>query len=263
MTRLFLHFGNVSATFRIWRKEHVSQICVVPVCNFDNWITFGPLRIRCLFYIWTTLLITVHTSTVVIISLNLRKYTILLCLVWLNSKKLSFTLFLLCYHKGWTTTLVCCLLSTAPIYSTANYTSATYNYDATTTFFWTAQQWTTSDATTINISSSAICTQPPVQLTGLLGVWMSMWHGDLKITYWRIKIVKQEFIYPNKQGTLTEPHYMFCGNPVEEHRAKWWSKYWFTYSSSSKFFICSIKKCACTNETAACNLCNERLGVRC
>jgi len=29
----------------------------------------------------------------------------------------------------------------------------------------------------ILLSCSAICTQPPVQLTGLLGVWMR--HGDL------------------------------------------------------------------------------------
>ena len=175
-----MHFWNVSATFRIWRKEHVSQISVVPFSTIDNWITFGLLRIRCLFYIWTTLLITVHTFAVVIISLHLRKYAILLHLSWLHSKKLEFTLFLLSYHKGWTTALVCCLLSTIPIYSTANCTSATsYNYDATITFFWIAQQWT-SDTTTINISSSAICTQTPVQRTGLLGVWTQ--HGDLKIT---------------------------------------------------------------------------------
>ena len=30
-----------------------------------------------------------------------------------------------------------------------------------------------------------------------------------------------------------------------------------------KFILNSIKKCACTNETAARNLCNERLGVFC
>jgi len=30
MTRLFLHFRKISATFRIWQKEPVSQICVVP-----------------------------------------------------------------------------------------------------------------------------------------------------------------------------------------------------------------------------------------
>jgi len=29
-----------------------------------------------------------------------------------------------------------------------------------------------SDATTIDISCSTICTQPPVQLTGLLGVYI-------------------------------------------------------------------------------------------
>jgi len=56
------------------------------------------------------------------------------------------------------------------MYSTVNCTSATlYNYDAKITFL-IAQQQTTSSATTLNISCSAICTQPPAQLTGLLGV---------------------------------------------------------------------------------------------
>ena len=64
-------------------------------------------------------------------------------------------------------------------FSTVNSTSATpYNCDATITFFLTAQQWT-SDATTINISFSAInCAQPPIQLTSLDEIWMQ--HGDLK-----------------------------------------------------------------------------------
>ena len=71
------------------------------------------------------------------------------------------------------------LTSLTPMYSTVNCTSATsYNYDATITFFVVAQHWTTSDAPTIDISCSTICIQPPVQLTGLLGVWMQ--HGDLK-----------------------------------------------------------------------------------
>jgi len=62
-----------------------------------------------------------------------------------------------------------------------NCTSATtYNCDATVTFFFIAQQWITSDATTINISFSTVnYTQPPVQATGLLGVWIR--HGDQKI----------------------------------------------------------------------------------
>jgi len=76
---LFLHFWNVSAAFRILQKGHVSQICVVPFSNLGNWITVGPLRLRCLFYIWTTLLITVHTFAVVIISLHIREYAI-----WFN-----------------------------------------------------------------------------------------------------------------------------------------------------------------------------------
>ena len=36
MTRLFLYFGNVSATFRIWQKEQGSQICVVPGAGFTQ-----------------------------------------------------------------------------------------------------------------------------------------------------------------------------------------------------------------------------------
>jgi len=83
----------------------VSNMCP-PFSNFGNWITFGPLRIRCLFYIWTTLLSTVH-SFAVIISLHIRKCAILLHLTWLNSKKLDITLFLLYSHEGWTATLVC------------------------------------------------------------------------------------------------------------------------------------------------------------
>jgi len=60
------------------------------------------------------------------------------------------------------------LATLTPMYSTVNCTSATsYNYDATITFFVIAQQWT-SDLSTINISWSAIWTQSPVQLTGLL-----------------------------------------------------------------------------------------------
>jgi len=60
------------------------------------------------------------------------------------------------------------------MYSVANCTAAaSYNYDATITYFLIAQKWT-SDATTINISFSAICTQPHVWI---LGVWMQ--HSDL------------------------------------------------------------------------------------
>jgi len=74
MTRLFLHFWNVSATFQISQKEPVSQMYAVPFSNFGNWITFRPLWIRRTFYIWTTLLITVHTFVVVVISIHMRKY---------------------------------------------------------------------------------------------------------------------------------------------------------------------------------------------
>jgi len=99
---LFLHFWNVSATLIISPKGPVSQICVVSFSNLGNWITFGPLRLRCLLYIWTTFLITVHTFAVVILSLHIRKYAMLLQPAWLQTKKLGFTLFSLCSHKGWT-----------------------------------------------------------------------------------------------------------------------------------------------------------------
>ena len=91
MTRLFLHFWNVSATIKISQKEPVSQMCVIPFSNFDSWSTFGPLWIRRLFYAWTTLLITIHTFAVVIL-LHIRKYAILFHLAWLTSKKLGFSL---------------------------------------------------------------------------------------------------------------------------------------------------------------------------
>ena len=103
----FLEFSCYIQNLVIRKKEPVSEICVVPFSNFGNWITFGPFRIRCLFYIWTTLLITVHNFAVVIISLHIWKYAILLHLAWLNSKKSGFTLYLLYSHKGWTAALVC------------------------------------------------------------------------------------------------------------------------------------------------------------
>ena len=82
MTPLFLHFWNVSATLKISQKEPVSQMCVVPFSNFDSWSTFGPLCTIRLFYIWTTVLITVHTFAVVIISLHIRQYAIFF--IWLD-----------------------------------------------------------------------------------------------------------------------------------------------------------------------------------
>ena len=103
----FLEFRCYIQNLVLRKKEPVSEICVVPFSNFGNWITFGPLRIWCLFYIWTTLLITVHTFAVVIISLHTWKYAILLHLPWLNSKRLGFTLFLRYSYKGWTAALVC------------------------------------------------------------------------------------------------------------------------------------------------------------
>ena len=40
-----------SARFRILHKGPVSQICVVPFSKLGNLITFGLLRLRCLYYI--------------------------------------------------------------------------------------------------------------------------------------------------------------------------------------------------------------------
>ena len=115
------------------------------------------------------------------------KHAILLHLAWLNIKKLGFTLFLRYSHKGWTAALVCCLLSTTLIHSTVNCTSATsYNYDATLTFFLTTEQCTTNDITTFNISCSTICTQTPVQLTGLLWVW-ARWSKNYIMTHQHTK----------------------------------------------------------------------------
>ena len=92
------------------------------------------------------------------------------------------------------------------VYFIVNCTSATsYNCDATITFL-IAQQWTTSDAETI-------CTQPPVQVTGLL------WHGDLKKFIMTPQHTEAKIISPEKRETLTESHYMFCGTHVEEHWA--------------------------------------------
>jgi len=50
----FMEFISYIQNLAIRQKEPLSQICVVSFSNFGNWITFGPLRIRCLFYIWTT-----------------------------------------------------------------------------------------------------------------------------------------------------------------------------------------------------------------
>jgi len=77
----FMEFICYIQNFAIRRKEPVSKICTAPLSNFINCITFGSLRIRCLFYIGTTLLITVDTFAV-IISLRIRK--MLSCFVWLD-----------------------------------------------------------------------------------------------------------------------------------------------------------------------------------
>jgi len=40
LTTRLLHFLNVAATFRIWHKQPVSQICVVSFSIFGSWIRF-------------------------------------------------------------------------------------------------------------------------------------------------------------------------------------------------------------------------------
>jgi len=46
-----------------------------------------------------------------------------------------------------------------------------------------------------------------------------MRHGDLKFSYWRINILKQEIISAKNEepSKLTETHYMFCGTSIEKH----------------------------------------------
>ena len=160
---------------------------------------------------------TVHNVAVVIISLHTRKYAILLHLAWLKSKKLDLTLFLLYFYESWAAAVVCdsvnslldsgwvyFLVSSYAVYSTVNCASATsYNCDATITFFLNAPQWTTNEATTINISCSAICAQLPIQLTGLLGV--RMWHGDLTNFLMMHQHTEGRNYFPKKRGTFTEP----------------------------------------------------------
>jgi len=133
--------------------EPVSQICVVPFSNFGNWIAFGPLWIRCLLHIWTTLLITVNTFAVVIISLHIRKNDILLPLAWLNNIKFDFTFFLFYSQKGWTAALGCdsvfsLLDSGSSLLSTRSTLLWTAHWQHRITMrqqYRSPQQWTTSD----------------------------------------------------------------------------------------------------------------------
>ena len=87
MTQLSLHFWNVTATFRIWLSGKMNSYVKYVSSNIMlcNWIAFGPLRIKFLFYILTTLLTIVHTFTFVIILLHLRKYAILIHRTLLNT----------------------------------------------------------------------------------------------------------------------------------------------------------------------------------
>jgi len=118
MTRLFLHFWNVSATFRIWQKKRISNI-IVPFSSFGNWITFDPLRIRCLFYIWTTLF--AHYGPHLRCCYYFASHkNMLFCFIWLDYITKNWLLH--CFQfipKGWTAALVRCLLSAIPIHSTA------------------------------------------------------------------------------------------------------------------------------------------------
>jgi len=109
--------------------------------------------------------------------------------------------------------------------STVNCTSAiSYNCDATITFFCTTMnnRWRT------NYQYFFFgCTQPPVQLTGLLGVWMR--YGDLKIFIMTHQHTEARNNFPwktkNPHGTLkthgTSRHVLrntrVRRNPVEEH----------------------------------------------
>ena len=95
MTRLLLHFLNVATIFRILSSgkknpclKYVSSHVLALAVEL-HLVRFGGSAS----YIWTPLLITVHTFAVVIISLHIRKYAIMLQLAWLNCKRLGFTLF--------------------------------------------------------------------------------------------------------------------------------------------------------------------------
>jgi len=106
---LFLHFWNVGAIFRSWSSGKKKPYLQYVLSNFLTLaIELHLVHIRFgASYIWTTLLITVHTFAVVIISLHIRKCVILLHLAWLNGKMFGFTLFSIYSHQGRTAALVC------------------------------------------------------------------------------------------------------------------------------------------------------------
>jgi len=164
MTQLFLHFWNVSCAVKNW-----AEMTRISNTWFGSGASFA-FELHCSLQ---------SIPPVGIISLQIRICAIVFNLDWLNSNRFGFTLLLLHAHKGWTAVLVRCLLQTTAMCSAVNCAWATsYNYNATITFFLIAQ-WT-SDTKTLNVSCATICNQPPVQVTGLLGVWMQ--RGDLKIT---------------------------------------------------------------------------------
>jgi len=194
----------------IRQKEPASEICVVPFSNFGNWITSGPLRIRCLLYIWTTLLITVYTFAVVIISLHIRKYAILLHLAWLNSKNLGFTLFLLYSHKGWTAAIVCDSVyslpdSGFPIQSALPWTAISYKCDATTTFFYCTtmnNKWRTSYQYFLfrYLHSTSFITNCPTWSLNAAR-WSKKFRNDAS-TYWS----ENHFLYKTRNSHGTPLH---------------------------------------------------------
>jgi len=84
MTRLFSHFLNVAVTFRIWSsgKKNPYLICVTLFSNLGNWSAFGLLQIRCLFYIWTTLLLPSTPSLLLLFCFTWGNT--LFCFIWLD-----------------------------------------------------------------------------------------------------------------------------------------------------------------------------------
>jgi len=108
MTRLFLHYWNVSATFRIWQKQCVSQYVSSHFLTLAielHLVHFGlgasfTFELYCSLPSTPSLLLFRFTKCNSIAKVRKRKYAILFHLSRLNSKKLDFTLFLLFSHKG-------------------------------------------------------------------------------------------------------------------------------------------------------------------
>jgi len=67
----------------IRQNEPVSQIFVVPFSNFGKWIAFGPLRRRCLFYIWIWTTLLIPSTTWLLLSFRFTQENMLFCFIWL------------------------------------------------------------------------------------------------------------------------------------------------------------------------------------